>query len=356
MKGAIPSLTNCKRETVVRSHPKPLDVAGRHKTFQSLRSIGVSAAFCVWKHKDKSPATYIFTMNSLTHEELQCLISECKSKAQVLKRMGLNPKRTHNYKKLNARVKELHCEWSFARHFHIVKDVSKKDLQNHLDSSCSLWETLKSLGVGSTTQHYYDAIRIRIRDENLSLVKMKENAKKRAPIHHRRLSLQDILCVGSKVSNQSLKAKLIKFGLKEDKCAKCGLGPIWQGAPLVLQLDHINGDSRDNRLPNLRILCPNCHSQTDTFAGKNQANRERDKTSYHCPDCGKSIHRGSQRCDTCARKARPKKLLVSSSDLYDLVHVQKMPFTKIGERFGVSDNAIRKRCRKLNISVPKRGD
>ena len=52
-------------------------------------------------------------------------------------------------------------------------------------------------------------------------------------------------------------------------CGICGLGPEWNGMVLVLQIDHINGDSTDSRLENLRFLCPNCHSQTETFAGRN---------------------------------------------------------------------------------------
>jgi len=52
-------------------------------------------------------------------------------------------------------------------------------------------------------------------------------------------------------------------------CAECDSGPEWRGAPMTLQIDHINGDNIDNREANLQFLCPNCHSQTPTYGGRN---------------------------------------------------------------------------------------
>lgn len=66
-----------------------------------------------------------------------------------------------------------------------------------------------------------------------------------------------------------LKKRLIKEGLKEPKCESCGIAE-WNGKPAPLELDHINGINTDNRIENLRILCPNCHAQTDTYRGKNK--------------------------------------------------------------------------------------
>jgi hypothetical protein len=78
--------------------------------------------------------------------------------------------------------------------------------------------------------------------------------------------LAEILVERSTYTNrQSLKKKLIKAGLKEDVCEICGQLPMWNNKPLVLQLDHINGVGDDNRIENLRIICPNCHTQTPTF-------------------------------------------------------------------------------------------
>lgn len=66
-----------------------------------------------------------------------------------------------------------------------------------------------------------------------------------------------------------LKNKLIKEGLKENKCEECGLSS-WMGKQLNCELDHIDGNRTNHMLNNLRILCPNCHSQTSTFRAKNK--------------------------------------------------------------------------------------
>lgn len=70
-------------------------------------------------------------------------------------------------------------------------------------------------------------------------------------------------------SGGHIRRRIIKYNLINYECALCKNTGIWMGKELILQIDHINGDHNDNRLENLRFLCPNCHSQTDTFAGKN---------------------------------------------------------------------------------------
>ncbi|MFI1180619.1 HNH endonuclease [Streptomyces sp. NPDC020799] len=56
-------------------------------------------------------------------------------------------------------------------------------------------------------------------------------------------------------------------------CAECDIGDTWRGKHLVLEIDHINGDRLDNRIENLRYLCPSCHSQTSTFANRSARGR-----------------------------------------------------------------------------------
>lgn len=81
--------------------------------------------------------------------------------------------------------------------------------------------------------------------------------------------LDEILVVGSPVTNvRLLKRRLVEEGLLEPLCARCRI-ETWLGRPMPLELDHINGDRRDNRLENLRFLCPNCHALTDTYRGRN---------------------------------------------------------------------------------------
>jgi hypothetical protein len=72
-----------------------------------------------------------------------------------------------------------------------------------------------------------------------------------------------------KTNSHNIKTWLFKLGLKEKNCEVCNLTDTWNGKPLSLQLDHIDGDNTNNELSNLRIICPNCHSQTETFCGKN---------------------------------------------------------------------------------------
>lgn len=151
------------------------------------------------------------------------------------------------------------------------------------------------------------------------------------------IKVSEYLHSGKKIKTHSLKKKLLKENVLENKCAICGLTE-WQDKPITLQLHHINGNPNDNNLTNLQLLCPNCHSQTENYCG----NANAQQIKYYCKDCGKEITRNATYCTMCSRKHtrkvkdRPDKeqLLIDFKQLKSIVQV--------GHKYNVSDNAIRK--------------
>jgi hypothetical protein len=98
-------------------------------------------------------------------------------------------------------------------------------------------------------------------------------------------------------SPDRFKKQLIAKGILNNQCAVCRLSPFWNQQPLSLQLDHIDGDRDNQTISNLRLLCPNCHSQTPNFAGK--ALR---KPRSPCPKCSKPLSKKAKICSECRWK------------------------------------------------------
>jgi len=87
-------------------------------------------------------------------------------------------------------------------------------------------------------------------------------------LHREKISIEKIFNCEEYIKPTHLKRKLFHFGYKEEKCELCGVKNEWNGKPLTLELHHIDGNRFNNRLDNLQILCPNCHSQIDNNCGK----------------------------------------------------------------------------------------
>lgn len=172
-------------------------------------------------------------------------------------------------------------------------------------------------------------------------------------------------------------------------CSECKLGAVWNNKPITLQLDHINGIKKDNHVSNLRWLCPNCHSQTDTFCSKNHKNHKNPKNrltykmsviekimidlkSMPDKDFQEFISKNSytdiaakyhtspttvERVFFKMKIKKPKKgisklkYVPSKEELEKMI--QKKSFTSIGKAFGISDNGVRHWCSKLGVDMTK---
>lgn len=158
-----------------------------------------------------------------------------------------------------------------------------------------------------------------------------------------KLPLENFLTANSVYSRSNLKRRLIKENILNKECAICKLQSEWQNKPLVLILDHINGTSNDNRLENLRLLCPNCNSQTNTFAGRNL----KSKVNYICSTCGgHKKFRNSKQCPKCHGLHRRKTERPNKQILID--DIESLGYVQTGKKYGVSDNAIRKWLTRLD--------
>lgn len=142
---------------------------------------------------------------------------------------------------------------------------TKEEYELAISESFSIAETCRKLGIRPTGGNYR-SIHNAIKKYNLDTshftgqgwnIGLKFNPSPAQPI-------KDILVENSSYQVFKLKNRLLKEGIKEHKCECCGLS-IWLNEPIPLELHHINGDSRDHRLDNLQMLCPNCHAKTDTY-------------------------------------------------------------------------------------------
>lgn len=223
-----------------------------------------------------------------------------------------------------------------------IFEIEKEELQKIIDNSYAITDVLEKLHYDKYNGNYKTLLK-RIDIDKLSLSKMKENGRLwrinflKSIGKKNRVPVMEIFVTDSHHAGSVLKRVILREKLLEYVCQKCKNEGIWNDEKLSLQLDHINGTNTDNRLENLRFLCPNCHSQTHTFSGK----RHKKEKIYETKE------------EKEKRIKENRRFEVSKEELEKLIFVDKIPFTKIGEMFGVSDNAIRKRCIRFGIDIKK---
>jgi len=149
--------------------------------------------------------------------------------------------------------------------------------------------------------------------------------------------INDVLIPNSNYSTSHLKKRLYEEGYKDRFCEICGQGEEWNGRKMSLILDHINGINNDNRLENLRIVCPNCNATLETHCrGNNKINK---KKIYKC-ECGKEKYKNSKKCQTCSGLSQRK---VERPSLETILNdIEELGYKGTGRKYEVSDNTIRK--------------
>ena len=225
----------------------------------------------------------------------------------------------------------------------IMSKISDKEFTQIVQSSQTYKEIAIKCGYSNFSGASNNIVKRRIQELGLDFKSSKPESVIRED--------KDIFIEDSPVNQSTLRKKYFIGNYSEYKCTICGQEPFWNGKELTLTLDHINGHNKDDRLENLRWVCPNCDRQLDTFAGRNI---QREENKNYCIDCGVEILQSSTRCIKCSSIANGLKARKverpSREQLKSLIRFTS--FTKIGQQYGVTDNAVRKWCDEY--SLPRR--
>lgn len=151
----------------------------------------------------------------------------------------------------------------------VYNKIGKDELQKIINNSSSIRQVIECLGLSSNGSGGYSVFRKKVIELNLDLSIFHENMKKHRKnimnnIRQTNLKLEDFLIENSNYCRCHLKKRLLKEGILKNICGICNLPPQWNGKSLTIQLHHINGINNDNRIDNLIMVCPNCHSQLKT--------------------------------------------------------------------------------------------
>jgi hypothetical protein len=244
---------------------------------------------------------------------------------------------------------------------------TEEEARRAIAASLSFAEALRHLGLRTSGGNWRTLRRYASEIWHIPTDHFDPRAGQKAALarHRRRATtpLASILVEQSTYSRGSLKRRLYAEGLKTRACELCGQGEEWNGARMALILDHINGLATDNRLENLRIVCPNCAATLETHCGRNLALDRR------CETCGREYRAGHVRQRFCshacgsrgdaATRAGIAQRTVERPPYEQLkAEIEALGSSAVGRRYGVSDSAIRKWMRRYEreaLSDPEAG-
>ncbi|MFF5535513.1 HNH endonuclease signature motif containing protein [Streptomyces cinerochromogenes] len=207
--------------------------------------------------------------SAYTKERLEAAARGARTLSEALERLGVDP-RSSTRRYVLGRMKKLGVDVS-----HFEREGAKwtrEVLERAVAASTNMCEVLRHLGLEVVGGHHTHISR-RIRAYGIDTShftpvvrteRMRHNRRRRTP---EEILVEDTSAHASRIPSQRLKRAMIELGV-EERCALCGTEPIWLGERLPLEVDHVDGNWRNNRIENLRLLCPNCHSATDTYRGR----------------------------------------------------------------------------------------
>ena len=166
----------------------------------------------------------------------------------------------------------------------------------------------------------------------------------------REIPLDQVLVEHCTCSRPALKRRLYEAGLKQRECEMCGQGEVWRGRFMGLILDHINGVADDNRIENLRVVCPNCNATLDTHCGRHNLMPVEPRRCLHCGERFRPKFAKQRYCSRiCGRRSRgprdprPERRKVERPSYEQLIaELAESNWSAVARRYGVSGNAVRK--------------
>ena len=230
--------------------------------------------------------------------------------------------------------------------------IKKEDISEIIKKSISIADVLRALNLLPRGSNYKTIKKyIKLYELDTSHFLGQSHLKGKTRINVKIKPLENYLIVDSPLDPSFLKKRLIRENILEYKCNECAI-TIWNNKNIVLHLDHINGINDDHRLENLRLLCPNCHSQTPTYCGRNAKHKNvRAITNNKCKACLKSIDLYSTYCRKCVATHDPNCIKTHATKINWLPTdqliklVDELGYVGVGKQLGVSGNAIKKRIR-----------